>query len=129
MASHVIDELALLDATAQAELVRKKEVKPIELVEAAIQRIERLNPQLNAVITPMYDIARGVAAGPLPDCQFAGVPFLLKDLDSAYGGVRMAMGSRFLRDYVPAHDSELTLRFKRAGLIILGKTNTPEFGL
>ena len=72
-----LEELAWLDATAQAELVRNKEVTPLELVEAAIERIERINPKLNAVVTPMYDLARETAAGPLPDDPFSGVPFLL----------------------------------------------------
>ena len=124
-----MNDLAFLDATAQADLVRRKQVKPIELVDAAIERIERLNPELNAVITPMYDEARKAAAGPLPDGPFTGVPFLLKDLRTSYAGVRMTSGSAFLRDYVPSQDSELLLRHKRAGLIVLGKTNTPEFGL
>ena len=124
-----MDEFAFLDATAQADLVRRKQVKPIELVDAAIERIERLNPTLNAVVTPMYDEARKAAAGPLPDGPFTGVPFLLKDLRTSYAGVRMTSGSAFLRDYVPSQDSELLLRHKRAGLIVLGKTNTPEFGL
>ena len=66
----ISDELAFLDATAQAELVRKKEVKPVELVDAAIERIERLNPELNAVILPMYDEARKAAEGDLPDGPF-----------------------------------------------------------
>ena len=123
------NDLAFLDATAQAELVRQKEVKPIELVEAAIERIERLNPTLNAVVTPMYEQARAAATGQLPDGPFAGVPFLLKDLLAAYGGVRMASGSAFERDFVPDHDSELVTRLKRAGLVILGKTNTPEYGI
>src|SRR5437764_831006 len=118
------DEFAALDATAQAELVRRKEVKPIELVEAAIQRIERINPTINAVITPMFDEAREVANGPLPEGPFTGVPFLLKDLLAAYAGVRMSSGSQFLRDFTPRHDSELTARHKRAGLVITGKTNT-----
>ena len=123
------DDFAWLDATAQAELVRKKEVKPIELVEAAISRIERLNPILNAVITPMYELARTAATGDLPDGPFTGVPFLLKDILGAYAGVRMTLGSKLLQDFVPDHDSELVVRFKRAGLIILGRTNTPEFGI
>jgi amidase len=124
-----MDDLAFLDATAQADLVRRKQVKPIELVDAAIDRIERLNPTLNAVVTPMYDEARKVASGSLPDGPFTGVPFLLKDLLASYGGVRMTSGSTFLRDYVSNHDSELVARHKRAGLIVVGKTNTPEFGL
>jgi amidase len=124
-----VDDLALLDATAQAELVRRKEVKPIELVDAAIERIERLNPILNAVVTPMYDLARKAAEGPLPEGPFAGIPFLLKDLLAEYGGVRFTEGSAFLSEYVPDHDSELVARHKRAGLIVVGKTNTPEFGI
>ena len=124
-----LDDVAFLDATAQAELVRRKEVKAIELVQAAIERIERLNPALNAVITPMYDEARTAAKAELPDGPFAGVPFLLKDLLAEYAGVRLTAGSAFLRDFVADHDSELVVRQKRAGLIILGKTNTPEFGI
>jgi amidase len=104
----------------------------MELVEAAIARIERDNPKLNAVVTPLFDAARETAkamgsfAGSGP---FAGVPFLLKDLLSPLAGVPMASGSKFMKDFVPDHDSELVTRLKRAGLIILGKTNTPEFGL
>ena len=124
-----LDDFAFLDATAQAELVQRREVKAIELVDAAIERIERLNPTLNAVITPMYEQARTTAISKPPEGPFAGVPFLLKDLVASYGGVRMTCGSAFLRDFVPDHDSELVARLKRAGLIILGKTNTPELGL
>jgi amidase len=122
-------ELAFMDATAQAKLVRRREVKPIELVDAAIERIERLNPTLNTVVTPMYEEARTIARGKLPYGPFTGVPFLLKDLLASYKDVRMASGSVSQRDFVPDHDSELVLRLKRAGLIIVGKTNTPEFGL
>ena len=104
-----MDDFAFLDATAQADLVRRKQVKPIELVDAAIERIERLNPSINAVVTPMYDIARGAASGTLPDGPFAGVPFLLKDLSAAYAGVSLTSGSAFLKDYVPGYDSELVV--------------------
>jgi amidase len=124
-----LDDIAFLDATAQAELVRKKEVKSAELVEAAIERIEQLNPTLNAVVTPMYEHARETARGKLPRGPFSGVPFLLKDLLAFYRGVRMTFGSRLFSNYVPDHDSELVMRLKRAGLIIVGKTNTPEFGI
>jgi amidase len=124
-----VDDIAILDGTAQADLVRRKEVKPIELVDAAIERIERLNPTLNAVVTPMYDEARRVASGPLPDGPFAGVPYLLKDLGAEYAGTRLTEGSALLRDYVSDHDTELVVRLKKAGLIVLGKANTPEFGL
>lgn len=118
-----------LDATAQADLVRRREVKAIELVDAAIARIERLNPALNAVVTPMYELARSAAGEYLPEGPFMGVPFLLKDIFASYAGVPMTSGSVFLRNHIPDHDSELVVRYKRAGLIILGKTNTPEFGL
>jgi amidase len=124
-----VDDIAFLDGTAQADLVRRKEVKPIELVDAAIERIERLNPVINAVITPMYDEARQVALGPLPDGPFAGVPYVLKDLGAEYAGTRLTEGSALLGDYISDHDTELVARLKKAGLIILGKTNTPEFGL
>jgi amidase len=125
----ITQEVAHLDATAQAELVRKKEIKPIELVEGAIERIERLNPELNAVVTPLYDQAREAAEGELPDGPFTGVPFVLKDLGATYGGVRQTGGSAFTKDFVPPHDSELVVRQKKAGLIIVGKTNTPEIGI
>jgi amidase len=123
-----LEELAFMDATAQAELVQKKEVKPIELVEAAIERIERLNPELNAIITPMYDLAREAAKGEIPAGPFSGVPFLIKDLAAEYAGVRFTDGSAFSRNYISDHDTELVVRIKKAGLIICGKTNTCEWG-
>ena len=122
------DELALLDATAQAELVRTGQVSAAELVTAAIERIEALNPVLNAVVTPVFDRAAEAArAG--PEGPFAGVPYLVKDLAIEMEGVRFTEGSRFLAGHVSAFDSELVLRLRRAGLVILGKTNTPEFGM
>jgi len=124
-----VDDIAFLDGTAQADLVRRKEVKPIELVDAAVERIERVNPTLNAVVTPMYEEAHRAASGPLPGGPFAGVPYLLKDLGAEYAGTRLTEGSALLGDYVSDHDTELVIRLKRAGLIMLGKTNTPEFGL
>lgn len=125
----IADELKYLDATALAGLIRKKEVTPLELVESAIERIEKLNPALNAVITPMYDLARNAAKSKLPDGPFTGVPFLLKDILASYGGVRMTLGSRVLKDFIPDHDSELVSRYKKAGLVVIGKTNAPEFGI
>ena len=117
------------DGLGLAELVRSKEVKPSELVEEAINRIEKLNPQINAVIHRMYDLAREATEGELPDGVFRGVPFLLKDLMADYAGVPMRKGSRFHSDFVSDHDNEMVKRFKAAGLIVLGKTNTPEYGL
>jgi amidase len=117
------------DGLGLAELVKKKAVSTAELCEEAIERIERVNPALNAVITPMYDLARQAVQAPLPDGPFAGVPFLLKDFLVDYAGVRQTMGSKACRNYVPTQDSELVKRYKQAGLVILGKTNVPEFGL
>jgi amidase len=124
-----MDEFSSLDATALAGLVQERQVTPIELVDAAIERIERLNPNLNVVVTPMYEQARTAAIGKLPEGPFTGVPFLLKDLGAPFAGVRMTMASAFMRNFSPDHDSELVARLKRAGLIIIGKTNTPELGI
>jgi amidase len=118
-----------LDATAQAALVARGDVTPLDLVEAAIARAERVNGPLNAIVTPLYERARAAAAGPLPDGPFRGVPFLLKDLQAALAGVRMTSGSRSLADFVAPIDTELVRRHKTAGLVIIGKTNTPELGI
>ena len=115
------DQTAYLDATALADLVRRKEVTPTELVDAAIARIEQANPAVNAVVTPMYDSARKAAARPHIGGPFAGVPFLLKDLLATYGGVRMTEGSRMLGGYVPQRDSELVRRYREAGLIVVAR--------
>jgi len=123
------DELSNLDATALAQLVRKKEVKPVELVQSAINSIEKVNRRINAVVTTMYDEARAKANAVHGDAPFAGVPFLLKDLAAGYKGVPTSSGSRYGREYTPIVDTELVARYRRAGLIVVGKTNTPEFGL
>jgi amidase len=124
-----VDDVLALDALGQAAAVRRGDVTPGELVEGVIRRIERVNPRLNAVVTPMFEQARAAARAVLPEGPFRGVPFLLKDLMAAYAGVPMTAGSEFLRDVVPDHDGELVARHKRAGLVIAGKTNTPEMGL
>ncbi len=117
------------DGLGLGELVRKKEVKPTELVEEAIGRIEKLNPQLNAVIHKMYELARKAADRDMPDGPFKGVPFLMKDLLMAYAGIPLTNGSRFFKDFIPDHDGELVKRFKAAGVVVVGKTNLLEFGL
>ncbi len=117
------------DGLGLAELVRRHEVHPLDLVDEAIQRVEALNPVLNAVIHPLYERARQAAQGDLPNGPFRGVPFLVKDLVSTLAGEPMTSGSRFLRGYVPPNDSELVRRYKAAGVVIVGKTNTPEFGI
>src|SRR5438132_423573 len=125
------DELALLDATAQAELVRQRQVSPRELVDAAIARIERVNPQLNAVIIQRFEKARAEAAAPdLPDGPFRGVPFLLKDLICHSAGDPYHAGMRLLREleWVERYDTYLAARFRAAGFVFLGRTNVPELG-
>jgi amidase len=117
------------DATGLAELVRDGKVSAAELVEEAISRIERTNPSLNAVVTPMFDEARRVAGGALPAGPFAGVPFLLKDLNAACAGVRLTQGSRYFAGVIADHDSTLVQRYREAGLVFVGKTNAPELGL
>ncbi|QSQ23040.1 amidase [Pyxidicoccus parkwayensis] len=124
-----MDPFVSLDATAQAELVRRGEVTPLELVDAAITRIERHNSKLNAVTQKQFDTARLRAKNALPQGPFTGVPFLLKDLLAAQEGYPLTGGSRFSKDFIPDHDSELVKRHLRAGLVVLGKTNTPELGL
>jgi amidase len=122
---------AWMDATAQAELVRSGEVSPGELVDAAIDRIERLNPELNAVITPLFESARAAAGGGAVDGPFGGVPFLLKDLLCHSAGDPMYEGMAFLRGqgHVEEHDTYLASRFRAAGFVFVGKTNTPELGI
>jgi len=123
------DRIARMDATDQAALVRAGEVTATELVTAAIERIERLNPTLNAVVTTTYDRALRQAAADEPAGPFGGVPFLLKDLAVEDAGVRFTEGSRFLAGNVSTQDQTLTVRLRSAGLVILGKTNTCEFGM
>jgi len=125
------DELARLDAIAQGELVRRKEISPRELVDTTITRIEKLNPILNAVITPLFEKARTQANSPnLPDGPFRGVPFLLKDLGCHSAGDPYHEGMRFLRDvgWIAESDTYMAAKLRAAGFIFLGKTNTPELG-
>jgi amidase len=117
------------DGLGLAKLVREKKISPAELCEEAISRVEKINPVINAVITPMFEIGRETVKKPLPDGPFTGVPFLLKDLISCYAGVKAASGCRAYKDYIPDYDSEIMIRYKKAGVVSLGKTNTPEFGL
>ncbi len=123
------EEVAWLDAMDQATLVRKKEVSAMELLEAAIEGIEALNPVINAVVTKAYEYARKEAQKPLPQGPLAGVPFLLKDIMGFCSGLRTTMGTQLLQYYVTDYDAELVKRYKAAGLVILGKTNVPEFGI
>ena len=118
-----------LDALGQAELVHRRLVRPVDLVQEAIARIEQLNPVLNAVITEDFERALETAARMNADRPFAGVPVLIKDLCAEVDGIRMCEGSAYLEDYVSRGDQEYVARLRRAGFVILGKTNTPEFGM
>ena len=122
-------EYADFDGLGLAHLVRKGEVTPLELVEEAIARIEKHNPTLNAVVHKAYDEARAVAKSKLPDGPFKGVPFLIKDIGLGVAGWPMTNGSALLAGYISPEDSELTTRYRAAGMVLTAKTNTPEFGI
>jgi amidase len=124
-----LDEYADYDGVGLAELIKKDEVTPAELVEAAIDRIERHNPVLNAVVYRAYDEARVAAQSKLAAGPFTGVPFLVKDLSQKVAGWPRTSGSRFSADTVDHADSELVRRFRASGVVLLGKTNTPEYGI
>ncbi len=115
------------DGLGLAELVRSGQVTALELVEAALEQIEQLNPALNAVITRMDVQARQRAQAPLPAGPFQGVPMLLKDIWATYAGVPTSAGNRVLRTIPSQHDSASVQRYHAAGAIIVGKSNTPEF--
>ncbi len=117
------------DGLALAELVRSGEVQPKELLDAALERMERHEPTLNAVPIPMVEHARAAIEAGLPQGPFTGVPFLLKDLHLFWEGVRTTNGSQLFADHVPDHDSELTERYRAAGLVTFGKSLSPEFGI
>jgi amidase len=124
----ISDTYGQLDALSLAEMVRRKEVTPDELVEEAIRRIDEINPRINAVILRLYDMARRTAKGPLPDGAFCGVPFLLKDAAIAWQGVPVTNACKYLSKNVAGGDWEAVRRIKRAGFVLVGKSNAPENG-
>ena len=117
------------DALGLAELVRTGQVSAGELLDEALARTAAINPRINAVIHLMEARARQAIAAGLPEGPFRGVPFLIKDLLAAYAGEPLRCGSRLFREFVPQQDEEITRRYRAAGLVIFGKTNTPELGL
>ena len=121
------DEYTQYDALGLVDLMERGEVSSAEVVEAATGLATARNDELGAIVTPMFDEARA-AARVRPEGPLGGVPFLVKDLN-AVAGVRCSMGSRLWADYVPGHDAEVVRRFRDAGLVIMGKSNTPEVGL
>jgi amidase len=129
--SSLADDTRWMDATDQAALVARGEVSPVELLDAAIERIERIDPVLNAVTIRWFDHARDTAGDPdLPAGPFRGVPFLIKDLYANYAGQRISNGNVALKraGIVPDTDTTLVARYRAAGLVIAGRTNSPELG-
>jgi amidase len=129
--SSLADDTRWLDATAQAELVTSGKVTPLEMVNAAIERVERFDGALNALTYRWFDAARQLASSSeLPEGPFRGVPYLLKDLYAAEAGKPLSNGSKAYKaaDYVSTEDSTLVARYKASGLISIGRSNSPEFG-
>ena len=129
--SSLADDTRWLDATAQAELVTSGKVTPLEMVNAAIERVERFDGALNALTYRWFDAARQLASSSeLPEGPFRGVPYLLKDLYAAEAGKPLSNGSKAYKaaDYVSTEDSTLVARYKASGLISVGRSNSPEFG-
>ena len=129
--SSLADDTRWLDATAQAELVASGKVTPLEMVNAAIERVERYDGALNALTYRWFEAARDLASSnTLPDGPFSGVPYLLKDLYAAEAGKPLSNGSKAYKaaDYVSSEDTTLVSRYKAAGLISIGRSNSPEFG-
>lgn len=124
-----VSEYARLDATAMADLVRRREVSAGDLLESALARIDRLNPRLNAVVHRLEDFARAAIRDGLPDGPFVGVPLLVKDLDGEVAGTPYQAGSLALRGHVSRKDTENARRWRATGAVICGKTNCPELGL
>jgi amidase len=123
-----LEEYASYDALGLADLVRRRDVSAAELRDLGMRAIERLNPALNAIVANLPEEAQRSLERLQPDAPFAGVPFLIKDIGAAYQGVPSEAGCRLMKGHVSPHDSELAKRYKRAGLIAIGRTTTPEIG-
>jgi amidase len=123
------DEYRRHDATALAGLIRKGEVSAKEVLEVAIARAEQVNPRINAIVHKQYDRARSAVAAGLPGGPLRGVPYLIKDLGVFETGEPATLGSSLFNDYVADHDSAYVRRCKEAGLVIIGRSSSPEFGL
>ncbi len=117
------------DALGLAECVANSIISSEALLEQAIIRATQVNPAINAIVTPLYDFGRQQLANGLPNGPFTGVPFLVKDLICGFTGTPLSNGSQALKRYISPQDTELAKRFKQAGVVMFGKTNTPELGL
>jgi amidase/6-aminohexanoate-cyclic-dimer hydrolase len=122
-------EYAAYDALGLGELIAGKHVTPEEMLEAAIDLVEAVNPRINAVVQKTYDDGRAAIRAGLPPGPLSGVPYLMKDLYAWQKGARIGNGSRLYDGFVADHDFTLVERYKAAGLVTFGRTNTPEFGL
>ena len=125
-----MSELTNIDAVDQAALVASGKVSARELIDAAIAQAEAVNGDINAIIHPRFERAQKEADAGLPVGPFTGVPLVLKDLGAPLAGEPHHMGTRFLKNenYIASRSSYLTQRFLRAGFVVIGRTNTPEFG-
>jgi amidase len=123
------EEYRRCDAVALADLVRKGEVSAGELLDVAIARAEAVNPKINAIVHKQYEQARATIGKGLPNGPLAGVPYLIKDLAIFQAGEPARLGSSLYADFIADHDSSYTARCKRAGLVIMGRSSTPEFGI
>ena len=123
-----LSEYVQYDGLGLAALVKRREVKSSELINCAIQAIQKTNPKLNAIVRRLDSMARKAARNDLPRGSFTGVPFLLKDLTHSLAGVPTDCGSRFFKGWTRNYDSEMVKRWKATGFIIVAKTNTPEAG-
>ncbi len=117
------------DALGLARLIAKKEITPTELLNAVRERVEKINPKINAICHEFFEKGEAQINAGLPKGAFYGVPFLLKDLRADLQGTPLSSGSRLFKDFVSTHDATITTRYKQAGLVIFGKSATPEFGL
>ena len=122
-----LQEYAQYDGLGLAELIRKKEVSATELAALALEAVAIVNPQINAVIEVYSQRVETADIGLNPAAPFAGVPFFIKDFGSAEAGQTQELGSRLAKGRLAERESYLTKRFKKAGLILLGRTTTPEF--
>jgi amidase len=118
-----------LDGLGLADCIRRGEVSTAEVAEAALARLRSRNPALNAIVRPLEALARRMAAEAPAETPFAGVPMVIKDLVATVAGVPTSYGTRVLQQVIPDHDSELIARYRRAGAVFIGKSNTPQFGL
>lgn len=125
----MIEDYASHDAIGLADLIRRREFSAMELLDAVLHRMAQANPRLNAIVTPLYDQARLAVEAGLPEGPFAGVPYVFKELVVSVAGAPTTSASRLFANSMPVADSEIVSRCRKSGLVVIGKTNSSEFGL